>query len=128
MFEPRGARRLIDTFTVCEYIWTTPLGISGVSSVPSRFPMATLTPYSPQPLASSSRSPSPAPGYITYSKTEADFPDSAPDHDTALLTGRGLKRSSSPTPSEKIELREFEGTTRKFFRKESWKNRSFLSK
>ncbi|KAF8601589.1 hypothetical protein BDV93DRAFT_524764 [Ceratobasidium sp. AG-I] len=88
--------------------------------------MATLTPYSPQPLASSSRSPSPAPGYITYSKTEADYPDSPPDHDTVLLTGRRLKRSSSPTPSEKIELREFEGTTRKLFRKESWKNKNFL--
>ncbi|KAF8601590.1 hypothetical protein BDV93DRAFT_495724 [Ceratobasidium sp. AG-I] len=88
--------------------------------------MATLTPYSPQPLASSSRSPSPAPEYITYSKTEGDYQDSAHDHDTVPLTGRGINRYSSPTPSEKLELKAFDGTVIKMFRKESWKNKSFL--
>lgn len=89
--------------------------------------MATLTPYSPQPLASSSRSPSPAPGYITYSKAEVDYHDS-PDHDRVPLTGRGINRSSSPTPSEKEELKEFDGTIQKMFRKESWRDKHFLSK
>ncbi|KAG9090589.1 Tlg2-vesicle protein, partial [Ceratobasidium sp. 392] len=87
--------------------------------------MVTLAPYSPQPIPSSSRSPSPtpAPSYITYSKSEPDYHD---DHDTIPLTGRGTKRSGSPTPSEKVELKAFEGTTRKIFRKESWKDRGFL--
>ncbi|KAG8711290.1 Tlg2-vesicle protein [Ceratobasidium sp. 395] len=87
--------------------------------------MATLTPHSPQPIASSSRSPSPTPtpSYITYSKSEPDYHD---DHDTIPLTGRGVRRSGSPTPSEKEELKAFEGTSRKIFRKESWKDRDFL--
>ncbi|KAG8688691.1 Tlg2-vesicle protein [Ceratobasidium sp. 394] len=87
--------------------------------------MATLTPHSPQPLPSSSRSPSPtpAPSYITYSKSEPDYQD---DHDTIPLTGRGKRRSGSPTPSEKEELKAFEGMSRKMFRKESWKDRQFL--
>ncbi|QRV81969.1 Golgi apparatus membrane protein TVP38 [Ceratobasidium sp. AG-Ba] len=87
--------------------------------------MATLAPHSPQPIPSSSRSPSPtpAPSYITYSKSEPDFQD---DHDTIPLTGRGGIRSGSPTPSEKIELRAFEGTSKKIFRKESWKDRQFV--
>ena len=90
--------------------------------------MATLTPYSPQPLRLSSRSPSPSPEYITYSTSEADYRDSTHDHDTAPLTGRGIKRSSSPTPSELLELKEFDGTVVRMFRKKSWKNKSFLSK
>lgn len=90
--------------------------------------MATLAPYPPQPLASSSRSPSPGPEHITYSKVEIDYPDSTRDHDMVPLTGHGSRRSPSPTPSEKLELKEFEGTLAKLFRKESWKNKAFLCK
>lgn len=89
--------------------------------------MATLTPYSPQPLASSSRSPSPVPEYITYATSETDYQDSTRDHDTVPLTGRGPNRPSSPTPSELIELKEYDGTLIRAFRKKSWKNKGFLS-
>ncbi|KAG8728609.1 Tlg2-vesicle protein [Ceratobasidium sp. 414] len=87
--------------------------------------MATLTAHAPQPIPSPSRSPSPtpAPSYITYSKSE---PDDRDDRDTIPLTGRGSRRSGSPTPSEKEELKAFEGLSRKIFRKESWKDRTFL--
>ncbi|KAF8593605.1 hypothetical protein BDV93DRAFT_482326 [Ceratobasidium sp. AG-I] len=88
--------------------------------------MATLTPYSPQPLLLSSRSPSPTPEYITYSTSESGYQDNALDHDRVPLTGRELNRSSSPTPSELIELKEFDGTVVRMFRKKSWKNKSFL--
>ncbi|QRV95964.1 Golgi apparatus membrane protein TVP38 [Ceratobasidium sp. AG-Ba] len=48
------------------------------------------------------------------------------DHDSAPLTGRNMKRASSPTPSEKEELKEYDGILSKMFRKDSWKDRSFL--
>ncbi|QRV81721.1 Golgi apparatus membrane protein TVP38 [Ceratobasidium sp. AG-Ba] len=72
--------------------------------------MVSAASHAPQPVRPSSRSSS--------SSSVAD-----PKNVSAEANDR---RSASPTPSERVELREFEGTLRKFFRLESWKNPRFL--
>ncbi|KAG8734825.1 Tlg2-vesicle protein [Ceratobasidium sp. 414] len=86
--------------------------------------MATLGSYrSPlNPSFSSEPSRAPTPSY----NTQLSYQDRELDHDTVPLTRRSIKRSKSPTPSEKEALEEFEGIFTKMFRKESWKDRSFL--
>ncbi|KAB5590840.1 Membrane protein TVP38 [Ceratobasidium theobromae] len=81
--------------------------------------MTTLAPHPVQPT--------PSPGYITYSnRSESEFQYSSVENDTVPLTGRGARRPSSPTPSEKEELKEFDGLVRKMLRKENWKDVHFI--
>ncbi|KAG8733751.1 Tlg2-vesicle protein [Ceratobasidium sp. 423] len=87
--------------------------------------MATLAPYNSHPHPLPGSAPSPGPEYITYSKSEPEFHDSSLDHDSTPLTGR-IRRSGSPTPSEKEELKEYDGLLKKAFRKESYKNKKFV--
>lgn len=72
-----------------------------------------------QPIATSNRSSSPALAHINHSKSEISI---TPLPDTMAL------RTSSPTPSEKDELKVLDGTIRRMFRKESWKDQDFVSK
>ncbi|KAG8735341.1 Tlg2-vesicle protein [Ceratobasidium sp. 414] len=86
--------------------------------------MATLGSYR-SPLNQSfipefSRSPTPS------FSTPPSYQGRELDHDTVPLTQRSIKRSKSPTPSEEEALKEFEGIFTKMFRKECWKDRSFL--
>lgn len=73
--------------------------------------MDRLTAYPPKPMLSSNTLTSPTP----YLKPNDD-------HETLPLT-----RPSSPTPSEKEELKEFDGIIVRAFRKKSWKDKGFLS-
>jgi hypothetical protein len=88
--------------------------------------MATLAPYNSRPYPLPGDAPSPGPGYITYSKSEPEFHDSSLDHDATPLNGRGIRRSGSPTPSEREELKQYDGFLKKAFRKESYKDKRFV--
>ncbi|CAE6439670.1 unnamed protein product [Rhizoctonia solani] len=88
--------------------------------------MTTPAPYSSHPHPLPGNAPSPGPEYITYSKSEPEFHDSSLDHDSVPLTGRGIRRSGSPTPSEKGELKQYDGFLKQAFRKESYRNKGFV--
>lgn len=88
--------------------------------------MATSAPHSTQPLSSLSLSPEPE--RVTHSNTEPGFSGSSPNLDHIPLTERGVRRSGSPTPSEKQELKQLDGLIKKMFRKESWKDKNFIGK
>ncbi|CAE6458386.1 unnamed protein product [Rhizoctonia solani] len=88
--------------------------------------MATLAPYNSRPYPLPGDAPSRGPEYITYPKFESELHDSSLDHDSTPLTGRGIRRSGSPTPSEKEELKQYDGFLKKAFRKESYKDKRFV--
>lgn len=73
----------------------------------------------PQPVFASDLSPPRAVGSVNHSKSEISV---------VALPEAVSSRASSPTPSEKEELKEVDGTIRRMFRKESWKDREFVSK
>ncbi|KAJ1302057.1 hypothetical protein OPQ81_000891 [Rhizoctonia solani] len=88
--------------------------------------MATLAPPNSRRYSLLGEAPSSGPEYITYSKSEPEFNDPSLDHDSIPLTGRGIRRSGSPTPSEKEELKQYDGFLKKLFRKESYQNKGFV--
>ncbi|KDN40188.1 hypothetical protein RSAG8_08251, partial [Rhizoctonia solani AG-8 WAC10335] len=101
--------------------------------------MATLAPHNSYLHLLPGNVPSPGPEYITYSKSEPEFHDPSLDHDSIPLTGRGIRRSGSPTPSEKEELKQYDGFLKKkeelkqydgflkkVFRKESYQSKGFV--
>lgn len=79
--------------------------------------------YSPQPNPSSRV----VPVFIDSSKPDIRYPYNPVDQNTMPFTGHGISRPSSPTPSEREELKVFDGTIRNMFRKESWKDKDFIS-
>lgn len=85
--------------------------------------MATLAPHSSQPFVNPSLSP--APENIARSGSDPRLSNVSLDPDSIPLTERGIRRSGSPTPSEKEELKQLDGFIKKLFRKESWKDKNF---
>lgn len=86
--------------------------------------MAAINTYPPQPSSSTQLFPA-ALGSSAFNDI---YPYSPVTLNPTAARGHGVIRSSSPTSAEKEELKVFDGTIRKMFRKENWKNRDFVRK
>ncbi|KAG8755815.1 Tlg2-vesicle protein [Ceratobasidium sp. 428] len=84
--------------------------------------------YPPKPAPTPSQLLSPQPSYNAPSHFADPYSDHGSSNDAIPLTPLQpvVQRSGSPTPSEAEELKQLDGTIKRAFRKESWKDREFV--
>ncbi|KAF8599319.1 hypothetical protein BDV93DRAFT_449502 [Ceratobasidium sp. AG-I] len=82
--------------------------------------MAAINTYPPRPSSSAL-----LPTFLNSSKPDNSYVYKPADGSDIPLTHSGA-RSPSPTPSEKKELEVFDGTIRRMFRKDNWKDKDFI--